>query len=283
MNTAGFRTEHLEFRPFDPAGDISTVPAGDGWPHGNTELGMRLAKQNNENFWLVLLDGRAIGDCGTIGPPDASGTIEIAVGISDAYREYRAEIVRGLTNWLRTQPGIIDVVGESEITVPEPPVTVSQPAQLLSQYLDYYREAILRKLAGLTEEQLRSPITPSGWTPLGLLNHLTMMELRWFRWGFRAEHIADPWGGGLPGSDWNVPADRPAEDVFAAFRTQAVRTKEIVAGVPLDAVAASGGRFSESRDRPTLAWILFHVLQEYARHAGHLDIVRETIDGTTGE
>lgn len=278
-----FRTEHLEFRPFDPAGDISTVPAAPGWPHGNTVLGMRFAQQNEQPFWLVLLDGLAIGDCGTIGPPDASGTIEIGVGISDSYQQHRAELVRGLTNWLRQQPGIIDVVGESEVVVPEPAVTLADPTELLSQYLDYYREATLRKLDGLTDEQLRASAVASGWTPLGMLNHLTMMELRWFRWGFNAEQIAEPWGGGPPGSDWNVPADRPAADVFAAFRAQTRRSKEIVDGVPLDTIAAAGGRFSEFGDRPTLAWILFHVLQEYARHVGHLDIVRETIDGTTGE
>src|SRR5579875_1943275 len=140
MNSAEFRTEHLEFRPFGPAEDVSAVPAAEGWPHGNTESGRQLAAHHNQPFWLVLLDGRAIGDCGTLGPPDSSGTIEIGVGVSDSYQKYRPEIVRGLSNWLRAQPGIIDVAGESEITVPEPPVTVSQPAQLLSRYLDYYRE-----------------------------------------------------------------------------------------------------------------------------------------------
>lgn len=283
IEPAEFRTEHLEFRPFDPAGDISSVPAGEGWPHANTVIGMRLAAQHNQPFWLVLLDGSAIGDCGTVGPPDANGTVEIGVGISESYEQYRAEMIRGLTNWLRTQPGIIDVTGESEIVVPEPAVTLSEPTELLGQYLDYYREAILRKLAGLTDEQLRTSTVASGWTPLGLLNHLTMMELRWFRWGFVAEAIADPWGGGGPGSDWKVSADRPTSDVFAAFRAQIQRSREIVAGVPLDTVAATGGRFSEYGDRPTLAWILFHVLQEYARHTGQLDVVRETIDGTTGE
>lgn len=283
ITAAEFRTANLEFRPFDPTHDISTVPAGEGWPHGNTVLGMRVARQNDQPFWVVLLDGLAIGDCGTLGAPDATGTVEIGVGISDSYEQYRAELIRGLTNWLRTQPGIIDVVGESDVAVPEPAVTLNAPTQLLSQYLDYYREAILRKLAGLTDEQLRTSAVGSGWTPLGLLNHLTMMELRWFRWGFIAEQIAEPWGGGPPGSDWNVPADRPTAEVFAAFRDQAQRSRDIVDGVALDTIAAPGGRFSESGDRPTLAWILFHVLQEYARHAGHLDIVRETIDGATGE
>jgi len=167
--------------------------------------------------------------------------------------------------------------------VPEPSPNLADPKTLLAEYLDYYRNATLRKLDGMTDEQLRGSELPSGWTPLGLLNHLTHMERRWFRWGFVAEQIEQPWGGGPPGSDWNVPADISYAELLEAFYAEAARSRAIVAAASLDQLAAVGGRFSELADCPTLAWTLFHVLQEYARHVGHLDIVRELADGALGE
>jgi hypothetical protein len=194
-------------------------------------------------------------------------------------------LVRGLTAWLLRRPGVSRVVGEPAEADPadEPPVTLTDPRTLLAEYLDYYRNAVLRKLDGMSEQALRESRLPSGWTPLGLLRHLTFMERRWFQWGFLAEPVAEPWGGGPPGSDWQVPETVSPDELIAAFRAQAQRSREIVAAADLAATSKVGGRFSEFGDRPTLLWILFHVLQEYARHAGHLDIARELADGALGE
>jgi hypothetical protein len=290
IQAAYFRTTGLEFRPIEPemvqallAGDLSVVAAGQGWPHVNTMLGLRMGAQQGLPYWLVELDGQVVGDCGTLGPANSEGEIEIGCGVSESYAEYRGQLVRGLTAWLHGQPGITNVTGESPDSSDEPPATLSDPAALLDGYLDYYRNAVLRKLDGMTDGQLRASQVPSGWTPIGLLNHLTLMEMRWFRWGFLAEPIAEPWGGGGPGSDWQVPADRSRAELVAAFEAEAARSRAVVAGASLDTVAAIGGRFSEFGVRPTLAWILFHVLQEYARHVGHLDISRELVDGALGE
>ncbi|KAB2343639.1 DinB family protein [Actinomadura rudentiformis] len=166
---------------------------------------------------------------------------------------------------------------------PEPPESLTDPRELLLGYLDFYRDAVLRKLDGLPEEQLGSSVLPSAWTPLELLHHLTYVETRWVRWGFAAEPVDEPWGDRGPDGRWRVPDGMPAEDVKAAFREACDRSRQIVAAARLDDIASTGGRFDGSQPVPSLAWILFHLLQEYARHVGHLDVTREIMDGVIGE
>lgn len=165
----------------------------------------------------------------------------------------------------------------------EPATTLSDPAALLVGYLDFYRDAALRKLDGLSDEQLRHSRVPSGWTPLELLKHLAFVELRWLRWGFAAEPVAEPWGDRGPDDRWHVGEDETTDQVKAFFLEQCDRSRAIVAAARLTDQAAVGGRFSAEVPPPTLAWILFHVLQEYARHVGHLDIAVELAGGPTGE
>jgi hypothetical protein len=167
---------------------------------------------------------------------------------------------------------------------PEPAMTLSDPAELLTAYLDYYRDALLRKIDGLPAEELRLSRLPSGWVPLGMLKHLAYVELRWLRWGFAAEPVDQPWGDeqeGVPG--WHLEPGETVEDVRAFFDEQCARSRAIVAQARLTDVAAAGGRFAVDGELPTLAWILHHVLQEYARHVGQLDIARELADGVLGE
>jgi uncharacterized damage-inducible protein DinB len=170
----------------------------------------------------------------------------------------------------------------------EPPKHLGDQTQLFLEYLDYYREVVARKLDGLSEDELRTSRLPSGWTPLELLKHLVYMERRWLRWGFTAEPVDAPWGdnaGDDPEAGWQVGPDETLGLLVASLHAGGRRTREIVtAASGLDQPAALGGRFADgSSEPPTLVWILFHVLQEYARHAGHLDIVRELADGETGE
>ena len=150
-----------------------------------------------------------------------------------------------------------------------------------ADYLDWVRSEMIRGVLGLTPEQQRTARVPSGWTALELLSHVLHMEQRWFVWGFLGEAVAKPWG------DWNVdePWDEEADGRWQvadgataeayADRLEAIgeRTRDVLASYPLDAVGSTEGRFDE--DPPTLEWICFHVLAEYARHAGHLDIVVE--------
>ncbi|WP_203786662.1 DinB family protein [Paractinoplanes rishiriensis] len=154
--------------------------------------------------------------------------------------------------------------------------------ELLLTYLDFYRAAVTDKLSGLSDADLRTSRLPSGWTPIELLKHLVFMERRWLVWGVRGDQVDEPWGDDRNGR-WSVPPEETVEEWLAALHQGGRRTREIVAGLPLTAIAARTGRFADRSTPPSVTAVLFHVLQEYARHAGHLDIARELIDGSTGE
>jgi Protein of unknown function (DUF664) len=173
------------------------------------------------------------------------------------------------------------MTGLSDFT--EPDDALADPAELMIGYLNLYRDVVVRKLVSLEVDDLRLSRLPSGWTPLGLVWHLAHMERRWFSWGFKGEDVDAPWGdsGGDPDGGWLVPDDVTAADATTMLRTVGESTTATLRTTPLSAVAAEGGRFDA--DRPTLAWIAFHVLQEYARHAGHLDIAVELGGGHRGE
>jgi uncharacterized damage-inducible protein DinB len=163
-----------------------------------------------------------------------------------------------------------------------PDAGVSDPRELLLGYLDWYRDALMRKLAGLSDAQLRTPVEPLGWSPLGLVRHLGWVERRWMRWGFAAEDVL----AYLPGGDeaeWGVAAGESTESVMAAYHEEVERSRSLAAAADLAQRARTGGRFARPEQAPSLARILFHLLQEYARHVGHLDVARELIDGVTGE
>jgi hypothetical protein len=164
---------------------------------------------------------------------------------------------------------------------PEPGAS-SDVRVLFLRYLDFYRQTVETKVRGLTATDLRSSPLPSGWTPVELVKHLTFMERRWLVWGFLGEQVDEPWGDELDGR-WHVSDDEPLDGLLEALHAGGARTRQIVEDADPSSSAALGGRFTKDDERPTLVWILFHVLQEYARHAGHLDIVRELVDGRTGE
>ena len=162
---------------------------------------------------------------------------------------------------------------------PEPPG--ADPATLFSEYLAYYRRTVVEKVRSLPEDEQRRSRLPSGWTPLELLTHLAHMERRWFLWGFLGEDLADPWGDERDGR-WHVPAGHGVEDVAAMLEEVGARVAGVLAAHGLEEIAPPGPRF-EYDDPSSLGWICFHVLQEYARHAGHLDVAVELAGGPTGE
>jgi hypothetical protein len=175
-------------------------------------------------------------------------------------------------------------MAESHDPVAEPAETVADPRELLLGYLDYYRAAVLRKLEGMSEGELRGSRLPSGWSPLALLRHLAFVERRWLRWGFAAEAVDPVFGDRDPDTHtFVVGPDESFEDVRAFYLDECARSREIVARADLSDLAASGAGFNAPDDHPALVWILFHLLSEYARHVGQLDVVRELADGATGE
>lgn len=157
--------------------------------------------------------------------------------------------------------------------------------ELFCAYFDFYRATVEQKLRSLAPEQLREARLPSGWTPLELLQHLVYMERRWFVWAFLGEQVADPFGDradGTTATPWRVDDARTLDALLERLHAGGRRTREIVAGASLTDVAPRGPRFTDMPPQ-TLEWICFHVLQEYARHAGHLDAVVELAGGARGE
>jgi uncharacterized damage-inducible protein DinB len=152
---------------------------------------------------------------------------------------------------------------------------------VLLDYLDYFRSVLLDKLNGLSEVEQRSSRLPSGWSPLELLNHLTYVERRWLVWGFLGQPVADPWGDSRD-DRWHVEPQQTLADLTQELRNQAAVTRAVAEGHDLSEVGQLSDRWAGAPPA-TLERILLHLVQEYARHAGHLDIVRELIDGRAGE
>ncbi|MET1059082.1 MAG: DUF664 domain-containing protein [Nocardioides sp.] len=169
----------------------------------------------------------------------------------------------------------------------EPEGDLGGEAAHWSAYLDFYRATLAAGVAALPVEAQRTSRVPSGWTPLELLSHVLHMERRWFVWGFLGEDVADPWGDwtvedpweydeGDASVRWQVPDGVTVEDLIARLEELAVRTRVVLRDVPMETTGEPGPRFPDGP--PTLRWICQHVVHEYARHAGHLDIVVELGD-----
>lgn len=166
----------------------------------------------------------------------------------------------------------------------EPAQSVSDVEELAREHLDFYRGLVLLKVHGVPEADLRRTRVPSGWTPLELVRHLTYVERRWLRWGFAGQSVDDVWGDNDPQTGcWAVPEGMSVAEVLSAFDEQVAASRALLAGRSLSERAQPGDRFDDPDEPPTLGWIVFHLIQEYARHLGHLDIVRELTDGATGE
>ncbi len=142
--------------------------------------------------------------------------------------------------------------------------------ELYLDWLRFLRGAVLENLDGLTAEQAR-------WRPdnalislLGIVNHLTHVEWRWIDGGFLGAEVHRSEEEFRPGPELSVSA------ATAAYRDRAARTTEVVRTTPLTTNCALG-------ERVDLRWVLLHLINETARHAGHADATRELLDGVTGE
>lgn len=155
--------------------------------------------------------------------------------------------------------------------------------EILLGYLKGQRRHVLGILEGLDEQALRRPVLPSGWNCLALLRHLALDDEQfWFRGVVAGEQavkdlVADP-----AHDAWQVDPEVPAEAIRQLYRDEAQRTDEIIAATPLDAAPAwwPAELFGSWRLN-TVREIVLHVITETATHAGHLDAVRELIDGRT--
>jgi hypothetical protein len=137
------------------------------------------------------------------------------------------------------------------------------------------------KLETLPAAELRRSRLPSGWTPLELLKHLRYVELRWLEWGFEGRDVGRPWGD-RAGDRWHVGPDETLASLLDELSEQARRSRAIIESHDLGDVGKPGERW-DGDDPATLERVLFHLLQEYARHLGHLDIVTELATGLAKE
>jgi uncharacterized damage-inducible protein DinB len=152
--------------------------------------------------------------------------------------------------------------------------------QMLTAFLDFQRATLTTKCAGLSDEQLRAMVVPpSSLSLLGLVRHMAEVEKNWFRPMLEGDGMAGIWAPGLdvePAFDQVATADVAA--AFAAWETECEHARELVdAAESLEVTGMRGGaRFS-------LRWVIVHLIEEYARHNGHADLLRERIDGSTGQ
>jgi uncharacterized damage-inducible protein DinB len=156
---------------------------------------------------------------------------------------------------------------------PSFPRGTADERELLLIWLSYLRGAVIRKVEGLSEQDAR-------WTPdgaliplLGVVNHLTHVEWRWIDGGMLGRPVSRAESEFQPGPELSVPA------ALAAYRQRAVATDAMVRAA---SSLTEPCRRDEDRDRD-LRWVLLHLINETARHAGHADATRELLDGTTGE
>jgi hypothetical protein len=164
---------------------------------------------------------------------------------------------------------------------PEPSSPAASRAEVFLRYLDYFRSRLAAKLRALPAADLTGSALPSGWTPLELAKHLRYVELRWLEWGFEGRDVGDPWGD-REGGRWHVGPDETLDTLLADLRDQAGRSRAVVEAHDLSDVGQPGPRWGGA-DPATLERVLFHLLQEYARHLGHLDVVTELAIGVAEE
>lgn len=150
--------------------------------------------------------------------------------------------------------------------------------EMLCAFLDYGRATILWKLEGLSDEDLRRVVVPSGWSLLGLVKHLSFVESWWFQTQFKGEEDRFPWDESDPDSDFRVEPDESTQDILDRFEEMVAISREITDAGDLE-------EETKGKERPdrSLRWVLLHLIEEYARHCGHADIARELIDGSVGD
>jgi uncharacterized damage-inducible protein DinB len=164
---------------------------------------------------------------------------------------------------------------------PEPTTPIESRADVLLGYLDYFRSVLVARLRSLPDGELRSSRLPTGWTPIQLLKHLIQVEVRWLEWGFEGRAVPEPWADQRDGR-WYVAPDESLADLVAGLAAQAAVSRAVVQAHDLTEVGQPGERW-DGAEPATLERVLLHLMQEYARHLGQLDIVCELAGGQVAE
>jgi uncharacterized damage-inducible protein DinB len=166
----------------------------------------------------------------------------------------------------------------------EPPSLADERTQLMA-FLDYHRATLLWKTDGLTAEQLARTLPPSTMTLGGMLKHLALVEDNWFSVVLLGRD-EDPYWQAVDWEadadwDWHSAVEDSPEQLRRLLTGTIERVRALVADLPLEQESVRTRRFT---GQPVnLRWIVLHMIEEYARHNGHADLIRESIDGSVGE
>ena len=162
--------------------------------------------------------------------------------------------------------------------MPRPGPLTGGEKETLQFSLDRHRAVVRWKVEGLNDDDLRRPMTPSGTTLLGLVKHLAAVEYSWFCSTFGREVEPLPFDEDDETADLRVEPHESTEDILAFYGRATTAANRAIAEMNLD----DTGRTWDG-ETVSLRWVMVHMIEEIARHAGHLDIVRELIDGATGD
>ena len=151
---------------------------------------------------------------------------------------------------------------------------------VLLQMLHYVQDTAVLKVSGLTEAQARRTPLPTSplMSPANVLNHLRWVERSWVNADLFGGEDDGPWTAEDPDAEFREGSELPLTDVITLYEQEASRTRAVFTGVDLDLV-----RQGDRRQPVTARWILQHLIEETARHNGHLDVLRELIDGSKGD
>jgi hypothetical protein len=169
------------------------------------------------------------------------------------------------------------------VAVIEPVARIRPPedgteSETLTGLLDFLRASVVNKVAGLTDEQaFSSPVPPSTLTPAGVVKHLTGVERFWFSIDFAGADLEWPWPEDDPHGGFPLAPGDTLAGIVAGYLAECERSRQAIAGEDLGAPARGPDMTF------TLRYALAHMVEETARHCGHLDLLRERIDGQTGE
>ncbi|KNB51530.1 DinB family protein [Streptomyces caatingaensis] len=161
-----------------------------------------------------------------------------------------------------------------------PPLRAGE-REALESWLDFHRATLELKCRGLDGEGVRrASVPPSAMSLLGLVQHMTIVERNWFRRVFAGETVPDL----PPHAGFDLDPGVSLDSALSSWRAEIARGRELTASASLDDV----GHFPPDDPGPlagrdvSLRWILIHLIEEYARHNGHADLLRECVDGVTG-
>lgn len=146
----------------------------------------------------------------------------------------------------------------------------------MAEVLDTYRDIAIWKVDGLSKEDAVRPMVPSGTSLLGIVKHLAYVERWWFQAVLAKRDVEFPDTEDDPDAEWRVEEDESVQDIVDFYNAECAISREVMTGLSLDA------EYERRTGTTTARKIILHMIEEIARHVGHMDILRELSDGATG-